>query len=121
MIISAFLSTPTPAPFRDKKIAPDRMMFSVKDELKIRGTTLFCGWRPHAQRDTIISPATDVCLHVAEYWTEVVPCTLRGPFDDSLSAWLSAPQALCGRALIVISTSTVSIFIYFCIIIKGFF
>jgi hypothetical protein len=31
-----------------------------------RGATLLHGF-PHSQRNTIIFPATDVCLHVMEY------------------------------------------------------
>lgn len=49
----------------------------------IRGATLIHGF-PCARQDTIISPATDVCLHVAEYSADVMSafdCTLCGPFD----------------------------------------
>ena len=46
-------------------------------------------------RDTAISPATDVCPHVAEYSAKAFDCTLRGPFADRCRTRLSAARALC--------------------------
>ena len=47
--------------------------------------------KPHALRDTDISPATDVCPHVAAYSmpsirNSIFPCALRGPFDGVFPA-----------------------------------
>ena len=47
----------------------------------------FTGMCPCSHRDTNISPATDVCPHVAEYFAKTAfDCTLSGPFDNLFPA-----------------------------------
>ena len=72
-----------------QKNALDRKILSVKDEYgtnqchTIRGATLNSWNDPCAYQDTNISPATDVCPHVAEYFAIIAfDCTLSGPFDN---------------------------------------
>lgn len=62
-----------------------------------------------SQQDTIMSSATDVCPHVAEYSVPkgTFDCTLSGPFDEMFLTCLSATQALCEGINAVISASTV--------------
>ena len=65
---------------------------------------------PCACQDTNISPATDVCLHVAEYLAQIkcaFDCALNGPFDNLFLTRLSAPRVLCKGIIAVISASTV--------------
>ena len=63
--------------------------------------------KPYPCRDTNISPATDVCPHVAEYLPHGFPCALSGPFDDLFFICISASQTLCRSIIAVISASTV--------------
>lgn len=60
-------------------------------------------------QDTDISPATNVCLYVAEYsvFYNTFDCALSGPFDDLFLTCFSAPQTLCKGIIAVISASTV--------------
>ena len=58
---------------------------SRTNKLFIRGATLIRSFMLRTQQDTIISPATNVCQHVAEYsalYSKAFDCALSGPFDD---------------------------------------
>ena len=59
--------------------------------------------------DTDISPTTDVCHHVAEYWEKIFSfdCALSGPFAKQFLIRLSAARTLCAVLHDVISASTV--------------
>ena len=64
----------------------------------IRGATLI--HKMCALKDTIISPATDVCPHVTEYLIpeNIFPCALCGPFDKlPLDPALTLPDSLCAH------------------------
>ena len=73
-----------------------------------RGATLNSRQRPRPWRDTCISPATDVCPHVAPYSPEGdFLCALSGPFEGLFPTRLSASRALCRGMADLISASTV--------------
>jgi len=93
-----------------QKKAPDRNI-SVKDEFIDSRCHLDLQLLLHARQDTDISPAVNVCPHVAEYLAFAFDCALGGPFDDLFSARFSASRALCKSIITVISASTVSYFI----------
>ena len=96
-----------------KKIRP-RHLLSRTDEITLRGATLIRG-NPRSLRNTIIFPATDVCLTSQntqqafqdlklDVWSSfpirvsrltAFDCALSGPFNKLRSAGFSSPPALC--------------------------
>lgn len=84
------------------------MLFHIP---QARGATLFRSMTLRAQRDTFISPATDVCP-TSQPTRQAVSshafrCALSGPFDKLPTTRISATRTLCARSLAVTSASTV--------------
>ena len=85
----------------------EKYTLSRTNNILIRGATLI--HETCACMDTDISPTTDVCHHVAEYWEKIFSfdCALSGPFAKQFLIRLSAARTLCAVLHDVISASTV--------------
>lgn len=79
----------------------------------IRGATLLCRSSCTLWRDTIISPASDVCLtsqntqHIPQITADAFDCALRGPFNNLRLIRLPPARTLWICTIIFISTSSV--------------
>lgn len=85
---------------------------SCQGRVYSRGATLFhshcCALAKYDNRTIMIFPATDVCLHVAEYSAFAFDCALHGPFGKLRSIRLPPSRTLWVCTFTFISTSTVS-------------
>lgn len=87
----------------------------------IRGATLLSRFDPCPLQDTNISPATDVCPHVAEYSAKILITFshLTAPSAVHLTTCFRPDsqhvQALCTVIIAVISASTVLMLMYYSI------
>ena len=87
----------------------------------IRGATLLSRFDPCPLQDTNISPATDVCPHVAEYSAKILITFshLTAPSAVHLTTCFRPDsqhaQALCTGIIAVISASTVCMLMYYSI------
>ena len=108
-------------PPAQKKSPADMRQHAARDEIINSAVPPCFMVKPYPCRDTNISPATDVCPHVAEYLPHGFPCALSGPFDDLFFICISASQTLCRSIIAVISASTVCnlIFRYFSRMLRG--
>ena len=87
----------------------------------IRGATLLSRFDPCPLQDTNISPATDVCPHVAEYSAKILITFshLTAPSAVHLTTCFRPDsqhtQALCTGIIAVISASTVCMLMFYSI------
>ena len=72
-----------------------------------RGATLLQD-SSYSRRNTNIFPATDVCLHVAEYSASAFDCALSGPFNALRPTGSQLPGSLYVHDFVFTSASMVS-------------
>ena len=79
----------------------------VKDGYYAPRCHLVLGFDSYSRRNTIIFPATDVCLHVAEYSAVAFDCALSGPFNELRSAGSQHSGSLYVHVIVFTSASMV--------------
>lgn len=68
---------------------------------------LVLGFDSYSRRNTIIFPATDVCLYVAEYSAVAFDCALSGPFNELRSTGSQHSGSLYVHVIVFTSASLV--------------